>query len=172
MNIRKARPADAVAIAGVHTTTWQQAYAHVFPRDALASLDVESRTELWRRTLEQPPPRPAIFLAERHGEVVGFASAGSARRDDERGLGELFAIYVLPLAWGSGAADGLMTAVLAALAERGFAEAILWVLEDNPRARRFYERWGWRLDGGRQRDTFLGVEVDEVRYRIDVSTAT
>ena len=47
-----------------------------------------------------------------------------------------------------------------------FSEAILWVLQDNPRARRFYERHGWTLDGASKRSRHLGVDVDEVRYRI------
>jgi hypothetical protein len=40
------------------------------------------------------------------------------------------------------------------------------VLEDNPRARRFYEREGWEHDGGRKDDELLGVTVSEVRYRL------
>jgi RimJ/RimL family protein N-acetyltransferase len=48
----------------------------------------------------------------------------------------------------------------------GYGEAVLWVLEDNPRARRFYERTGWSLDGGVKDDSHLGVSVTEVRYRI------
>jgi RimJ/RimL family protein N-acetyltransferase len=45
-------------------------------------------------------------------------------------------------------------------------DAVLWVLEDNPRARRFYEREGWALDGERKEDEYLGFRVAEVRYRI------
>jgi RimJ/RimL family protein N-acetyltransferase len=52
------------------------------------------------------------------------------------------------------------------LREAGYRAAILWVLEDNPRARRFYEREGWELDGAAKEDDFLGVRVAEVRYRL------
>jgi RimJ/RimL family protein N-acetyltransferase len=38
------------------------------------------------------------------------------------------------------------------------------VLEDNPRARRFYELAGWRVDGTARPIEVLGVEVPEVRY--------
>ena len=47
---------------------------------------------------------------------------------------------------------------------------MLWVLDDNPRARRFYELAGWRLDGGVKEDTFDTL-VREVRYRIAVATS-
>ena len=39
------------------------------------------------------------------------------------------------------------------------------MLEDNPRARNFYERAGWEPDGGRKLDRFLETEVSELRYR-------
>ena len=60
----------------------------------------------------------------------------------------------------------MLAAAIAALRARSFVTASLWVLEDNPRARRFYEREGWRLDGGRRKEEFLGVEISEVRYRV------
>ena len=42
---------------------------------------------------------------------------------------------------------------------------MLYVLDDNPRARRFYEREGWAVDGGTKREELLDVEITEVRYR-------
>ena len=52
-----------------------------------------------------------------------------------------------------------------ALAQRGFREATLWVLDTNERARRFYETDGWRLDGTDKRDAIGEMQVKEVRYR-------
>ncbi len=46
----------------------------------------------------------------------------------------------------------------------GFTCAILWVLEGNERAERFYCAAGWERDG-RKLDTVQGVEVAELRYR-------
>ena len=48
---------------------------------------------------------------------------------------------------------------------RGFREGVLWVLEDNPRGRDFYERQGWHADGGRKVEDLGGVELTELRYR-------
>ena len=61
--------------------------------------------------------------------------------------GWLEALYVRPAAWGTGLADRLHDAAVAELRRRGTARARLWVLELNPRPRRFYERHGWRPDG-------------------------
>jgi ribosomal protein S18 acetylase RimI-like enzyme len=95
--------------------------------------------------------------------VVGFASCGESR--DAAGEGELYAIYALPKAWGSGTGPTLMTAALTALRANGFGTASLWVLEDNPRARRFYEREGW-TQAGRREEEVLGIQITEVGYRI------
>jgi ribosomal protein S18 acetylase RimI-like enzyme len=149
----------------VHVRTWQTAYEHVFGAERLAAVDVQAREDRWRRQFEERERRHAsVFVAEDEGAIVGFASCGESRDVTEEG--ELYAIYVLPEAWGSGAGPALMAAALAALRAGGFETAALWVLEDNPRARSFYEREGWGLDGGRREEEFLGVPVTEVRYRI------
>jgi GNAT superfamily N-acetyltransferase len=162
--VRDARAEDAAAIARVHTRSWQVAYAHAFPAEALAGISVERRTEWWTQWLPAASPRAAILVAEVDGEVRGFASVGAARENGER-LGELYAIYVDPDHWGAGLGRALISEAEERLRGAGFAEAILWVLEDNPRTRRFYEAAGWTHDGGSKRDTHLGTEVSEVRYR-------
>ena len=45
------------------------------------------------------------------------------------------------------------------------------MLEDNPRARSFYERAGWAPDGARKAEERWGVRAPEVRYRKTLSTA-
>jgi ribosomal protein S18 acetylase RimI-like enzyme len=164
--IRPATPDDADAIAGVHVRTWQGAYAHVFPLEELAAISAEERARGWRVMLQRSP---RTHVAEVDGEVVGFASAGPSRDEDGEGLGELYAIYVDPEHWGGGAGRQLAVWADGALRGEGFAVATLWVLEDNPRARRFYEAGGWRVDGATRTGVHLGVETREVRYRKDLS---
>ena len=148
----------------MHVRTWQAAYAHVFGAKRLATIDLDARTAGWRERLAEPDPSHTVLVGEDDGSVVAFAWCGESR--DSADEGELYAIYALPEAWGSGAGPALIARMLEALRAGGYAEASLWVLEDNPRARRFYEREGWRPDGGQREETFLGVPVREVRYRI------
>jgi ribosomal protein S18 acetylase RimI-like enzyme len=131
------------------------AYAHVLPADGLAALSVERRAESFRRS----PP----IVAEQDGEIVGFVAVGECR--DEDAEGELYAIYVDPRRWGAGVGRALIKSGETRLRELGYRDVILWVLEDNPRARRFYQAAGWRLDGGRRPIAILDVSVPEVRYR-------
>ena len=161
MKVRRAVPADARGIADVHVRTWQVAYRHAFPIEVLSALSVDEREAAWRRRLEEGV---VVWVAVVAGGVAGFAAAGQSRTEQD--VGELYAIYVLPESWGDGSAHELMKEAVSWFADQGYAAAMLWVLADNPRARRFYEREGWRVDGTRT-DTVRGTEVEEARYRLE-----
>jgi ribosomal protein S18 acetylase RimI-like enzyme len=161
MHIRPASPDDAVAIETIRVRGWRAAYRHVFPAADLDALPIDA--ERWRSRLHVPPPGwTTVVCEDDDGRVVGFASTGPSRDEDE--LGELYAIYVDPEAWSTGAGRALMASAETTLAA-GYDAALLWVLEDNPRARGFYERAGWAPDGIRKAEQRFGVRAAEVRYR-------
>jgi GNAT superfamily N-acetyltransferase len=162
--VRPATLADAREIARVHVETWRAAYAHVFPAEFLAGLSIDDRAALAEHLLTERSE--TILVAEVEGRVVGFASGGPSRDDDPGAApGEVYAIYVEPAAWGRGAGRLLLQRLEEALLGSGFDDATLWVLEDNPRARRFYEAAGWEFDGGREMFSRGGVDAWEIRYR-------
>lgn len=161
VTVRRATAADADAIGRIHAETWRAAYAGVLPESAF---DVEERQRSWREAFTRAwPPTNAVFVAELDGAVVGFAGAGRSREEED--AGELYTIYVDPASWGTGAGRALIAQAEESLAASGFAEAMLWVLEGNDRAERFYRAAGWERDGGRKLDELQGVQVAEVRYR-------
>ena len=161
MRIRTATGTDAEGIARVQERGWQAAYRHVFPAEELDRGGFIQAAR-WRERLDRPPAGWSTFVAERDGTVVGFTSVGPSR--DERGIGELYAIYVDPDEWSTGTGRALIERAEERLRE-DYTEVTLWVLEDNPRARRFYERAGWSLDGGLKAELRWGVRAPEVRYR-------
>lgn len=157
--IRPARVEDAADIARVQVTTWRHAYRDLIDPEFLASLEVGRRADHWTRILEQG--RSQVFVAEEDGGVVGFCSAGAS---DQEGWGEVYAIYVEPDHWGSGAGRALLGAGEETLTTLGHQRVLLWVLEGNARARRFYESQGWRLADPIRLETFGAVQVTERRY--------
>jgi diamine N-acetyltransferase len=80
--------------------------------------------------------RGRVFVAERDARAVGLAGIDGCW---------LHGLYVVPDEWGTGVAVALHDHALASM--DGWRVAHLWVLEENHRARRFYERRGWRLNG-------------------------
>ena len=167
--IRPAAPRDAHPIAEVHVATWHAAYAGIVPQANLDAVSVGDRATKWTTWLTAPaPPGTSVLVADDGGRVVGFSNAGPSRDADGPGLGEIRAIYVLPTHWDTGTGRALHDASIASLRAARFPTATLWVLEANARARAFYERRGWRSDGTVKPIAFLGVDLPEMRYRIDL----
>jgi GNAT superfamily N-acetyltransferase len=172
--VRRAVPADAAAIARVHVVGWHEAYTGRMPQSILDRLDLDRLTRVRGELLgheqrldERESAEPAVterthdlgrtWVAVISGTIVGFAVSGSSRDDPPAAALELYAIYVLAAHYGTGAGQALLDAAL------GDEPASLWVLADNPRARAFYARNGFRPDGAVKNDTSWGETISEVR---------
>lgn len=161
MIIRKATAEDAADIAAVHIRSWQTAYRGQLPDWFLDRLDDElpHREANWRRSAED------AWLAEADGRIAGFVFICKARDADiEPETGELGAIYLDPADWDKGYGRALMQRGESELKARGYRQAILWVLDSNERARRFYEIGGWEADGLKKTEHRGKVALNEVRY--------
>jgi GNAT superfamily N-acetyltransferase len=166
--IRKAGVADARAIAEIGVLGWQAAYRGILPDAFLDVLSVDARETAWRMMLESDEAGEApAWVAERDRRVIGFVAGGPPRDDDVPSpAAEVYAIYVMPDTWRSGAGRGLLTTAVDHWKVRGATTLALWVLEANARGRAFYEAMGWRADGRRQEIAFGGFAATEVRYRV------
>jgi RimJ/RimL family protein N-acetyltransferase len=154
--VRPARSEEAKELAAVHHESSVAAYQHIAPAgpDGLAR-----RETAWRDALAQP--EHGCFVADDDGRAVGVLSVGPAR--DDATVGEVYVLYVHPDWWGTRAAQQLIECAHEILA-RDYTEAVLTVLADNPRARRFYERNGWVLHGLRQETHFGGIPTEVATY--------
>ena len=165
MEIRPAVIEDAEQLARLHIRAWQAAYAGIVPAAYLAALDLAPRVATWRQRITQSGPGGMTLVAVDDGVIAGFTSAGPYRGDEpEPGVGEVYAIYADPDRLSTGVGRALMAAALDHLASLGAAEARLWVLSENARARRFYELAGFAHDGASTTADFDGVAVPEIRY--------
>jgi GNAT superfamily N-acetyltransferase len=169
---------DVAALDLLHAEAWQAAYAGKMPQQVLDRAVPGSRLAMWERVITAGDgPREHTIVAEADGEVAGFAQTGPCRADDDGTpggpgeLGELYAINVKPAWWSKGVGRLLLTAAHDNLLAEGFGSAILWVLPDNDRARRFYEAHGWSADGGAREVTMAGAPIAEVRYRISLAAS-
>jgi GNAT superfamily N-acetyltransferase len=166
MLIRPAILDDAPAIARAHVDAWRAAYRDILPGEYLAALSVERREAMWSTILSSPGA--VVLVAVDGEEIVGFASAAASRDEDvdRTRVGEIGAIYLVERAWSRGLGARLFDAALVALRDAGFEEVVLWVLEENMRARAFYERKGMTVDPSRPLLlTVDGVDHREIRYR-------
>jgi len=133
MLLRPAFPADVPALVEMQEVAAVASLSHLFPQDEYpfprAAIAADWVSEIGR-------PDVDVLVHSRGGRVLAFA----ALRDDE-----LLHFGTALDTWGSGLAAALNDELLAKLTEAGHASAWLRVFEQNPRARRFYEKMGWRL---------------------------
>lgn len=114
--IRVATAADSAAIAAVHVSSWRMAYRGLLPDAVLTRLSVPDRPRTWDERLIAQDPRTRTLLAAAGARVLGFASTGPARDGgDPATVGELYALYLDPVAWGRGIGTPLHTAAVAGL---------------------------------------------------------
>ena len=164
IQIRAAIPEDAASMARVHVDSWRSTYAGIVPAEYLAGLSYRNRESLWKELLTTDRPRTSYFVAETEdGDIVGFASAGPERGGDRVYRGELYAIYILEEYQRMGLGRRLFSSVTRRLLADGFNSMLLWVLEDNRPACRFYELLGGERVG-RKTITIDGVDIVEVSY--------
>jgi len=158
MMIRPARPDDAPALTAVKVASWRKAYGQIFPAEFLDSLAYPS--QYWDRHLD------GLVVAVNDGRVVGYCSHAAA---DDEGWGEIRAIYVHPRHQGQGHGSRLLASGISGLRERGFGRALLWVIDGNSQARRFYEVRGFAVGSPFRIEDIGGTQVTLVRYERDIS---
>jgi ribosomal protein S18 acetylase RimI-like enzyme len=163
ITVREATANDKTSVARVHVRSWQVAYRGLIADEYLDQMKVEDRAA--RYTFETgDASSPTTIVAIDGGSLLGFATFGPSPDVDVSEMGELFALYVDPDSWRRGIGTTLITEARSHLRDMVFTKAILWVLEGNDLAVRFYESHGWLPDGLRRQHVVWGVTVNELRF--------
>ena len=153
---------EAAPLAALQRSSALAGFAHIFPPEA-PKPTLEGLTEQWAGVLADRSQRVIVTTA--HDVPIGVVVAGPDPVDP--GVGHVARLYVAPSRWGRGTGSSLLDGGVGELRRQGFAEATLWVLERNERARSWYERRGWRPTGERK-PVWAPGGIDDVGYRIDL----
>ncbi len=186
--IRAGSAADAAQIAAVQREGWLAAYEGIIPAEIIHRVTAPDHGARVRQTFRTRPwQRMLVAMATGQGDpgqageptesgIVGYASFGPetdvlsapwphplTTSGEDGSVAELYALYVRPAWWSTGTGRALMARVLDRTSGAGYLSITLWVLRDNRRARRFYERAGFVPDGATNVLHRLGG-VTEIRY--------
>lgn len=165
IKIRFAREEDSHAIATIHVTSWQKIYRGHIPDTVLDNLSIKERHHMWHTLIRN---NVKILVLEKNNKIIGFASLCASRDADtnQKTCGEISAIYLNPDVWHQGLGKQLCQKAFVELKKIGFNEVILWVLEANTQAKRFYESMGFIATGDTKSVKYNNeVILNEIRYR-------
>lgn len=153
IDIRKAEPSDAAAIAEVHHEAWRGAYAGIIPHRALTAMINRRGRDWWANAIRRAA---SILVIEIGGVVAGYATMGRNRARELRQEGEIYELYLRPEYQGIGLGSRLFAEARQRLKDHGFRGLVVWALEENVNALDFYA-------GAGGRDVAEGVEVFDQR---------
>ncbi len=170
--VRDAEESDLPEVARIHVLAWQATYRGMIDDERLDSLTVGNRLTVWREWWRGEGVR--LRVADADEGLAGFLRRCPARAIDDppQDYAEVTHLYVDPPQIGTGLGAALLGEALRDARSEGYRGLLLWTLEANERARRFYERFGLRTDGARHEEpAWLGEGVFEVRYRVPFGAA-
>ncbi len=167
MEIRlAASDADLRSASGIYAESWKAAYRGIFSDKLLGSIQGSRWVEPFRRGIEAKELQIAILSHD--GEDFGAGGFCLSGGSPEAALGEVTSIYFLQCAWGAGYAKPLIDYMLDALRALGCTAAHVWVLRQNARACRFYEKCGFALTAAGMRISVDGEEQTCAEYRLSL----
>ncbi|MFF4801166.1 GNAT family N-acetyltransferase [Streptomyces sp. NPDC001351] len=156
---------DCKRVAEIRVGGWQTAYRGIVPQSYLDTMSVPEDAERRRTRFLERSAEVVNLVAEQDSEIVGWACHGPYRAGQVRTAElELYALYVAPESYGVGVGRALIEESVRRCTAAGHTRMYLWVLKENARARRFYERSGFRPDGAEEPFEVDGVDIPEVRY--------
>ncbi|MBO2446671.1 GNAT family N-acetyltransferase [Actinomadura barringtoniae] len=162
--IRTAGVADTEAIEQVRSRSWRAAYAGLIPQVLIDAATGPEALERRRASFTEHPEVHTLLASTDAGDPIGMAAYGPERDlpTSPKGV-ELYSLYVVPEHWSAKVGRALMDRVITDTRAAGNDLLVLWVLDTNERARRFYERAGF-APGEPATRTVYGRTIDEVRY--------
>jgi ribosomal protein S18 acetylase RimI-like enzyme len=141
VQIREARFADLGAIATLHAESWRTFYRGIWSDSYLDKEVYKDRYTIWENRLHFPKPNQHVFLATENDTLLGFACLYI---DDSELYGSYIDnLHVAAFQHGMGLGKQLMKAcATSCLRYSSKKNLYLWVLEENSKARKFYEHLG------------------------------
>ncbi|SDB47607.1 Acetyltransferase (GNAT) family protein [Ruminococcaceae bacterium FB2012] len=149
---------DLTEISNVYEESWKYAYKGIIPQSYLDSIP-KGR---WADSITRPGMSNLVMTE--NGRIIGTAGFCRSRWESRSDHGEIVSIYLLPGYIGKGYGGQLLQRCMDELRKQGFSRLLLWVLEENVRARRFYEKNGFICSEEYMQDNIGGKDLREVMY--------
>ncbi|HXN44592.1 MAG TPA: GNAT family N-acetyltransferase [Xanthobacteraceae bacterium] len=160
IEIRRAKAADAVAVAETHDEAWRTAYRGIIPGAELEKLISRRGPAWWEAAIRKGSRVALLMFAER---IAGYANYGRNRARSLTYDGEIYELYLRPEFQGLGFGRRLFTATRRDLAQSGLRSLVIWALSDNDSAVEFYRALGGRAVA-RSSERFGDKTLDKVAF--------
>ena len=161
--IREAAVSDTGRIAEIEVFSSRYAYKNSVSEGCLyKDLSVENRIPVYRRWIAEKRFELYVYEDSDTGIIKGMMGVGMCEDDDRKGAFELHFVYVDPDYVRMGAGSEMLEFFERKGREKGCADFVVWVLEENRIGRNFYEKNNYCPDG--KEKIFKRWNKREIRY--------
>ena len=160
IEIRRAKPADAEAVASAHDAAWRTSYRGIIPGPELEKLISRRGPGWWENAIAKGSRVALLQFGDR---VAGYANYGRNRARSLFYDGEVYEIYLRPEFQGLGFGRRLFTSARRDLLQSGLKSMVIWALSDNDSATEFYRALGGRMVA-RSSEKFGAKSLDKVAF--------
>ena len=160
IEIRRARAADAVALASAHDEAWRTAYRAIIPGPELDKLINRRGAEWWEGAIRKGSRISILVFGD---TVAGYSNYGRNRARSLSYDGEIYELYLRPEFQGLGFGRRLFTAARRDLAQSALKSMIVWALSENENAVEFYRALGGKAVA-RSSEKFGSRVLDKVAF--------
>jgi ribosomal protein S18 acetylase RimI-like enzyme len=160
IEIRRARAADAKAVADTHDDAWRTTYQGIIPGPELDRLIAKRGAAWWDGAIRKGSRISLLAFGE---TIAGYANYGRNRARSLQYEGEIYELYLRPEFQGLGFGRRLFTAARRDLVQSKMKSLVVWALSDNEPAIEFYRALGGKAVA-RSSEKFGGKTLDKVAY--------
>jgi ribosomal protein S18 acetylase RimI-like enzyme len=149
---------DLFEISSIYENSWKYTYRGMIPQEYLDSIP----SGRWAERIQKNGMKNLVMTE--NGKIIATAGFCRSRWEKYTDYGEIVSIYFLPEYIGKGCGRCLLEACMRELSMLGFNHVLLWVLDENRRARRFYEKNGF-IPTDEYLDNIIGGKtIREIMY--------
>lgn len=164
--IRTIKYEDIEQIVDINIKAWKKEYKGIIDDEILNNLNKQEKIEKWKKNYN----KGNVIVAEESGTILGFCRYDDSAVYENTDIdSEIIAIYVDCDKLGNGIGKKLVEYVKDALKNKNKAKMVIWCLEKNQKARKFYEKIGGKLIADEKYFEKEGKKYKEVGYVYNIN---
>lgn len=163
--IRKVRYEDIEQIVDINIQDWKKVYKGIIDDSSLENLDKKEKIEKWKKSYN----KGNLIVFEKDEKVLGYCRYDDNISNKNNEIdSEIIALYVKYDNLGQGIGKKLVEYVKEDLKNKNRKKMIIWCLQENINARKFYEKIGGKLIQDEKYFEKDGKRYKEVGYIFDI----
>lgn len=165
--IRDVKYEDIEQIVDINIKDWKKVYKGIIDDEILNNLNREEKIKKWRKHYNISN----VIVAEENGTILGYCRYDDNAIYENTDIdSEIIAIYVDCDKLGKGIGRKLIEYVKKDLKNKNKTKMVIWCLEKNQNARKFYEKMGGNLLSDEKYFEKEGKKYKEVGYVYNIKT--